>query len=232
MKELAESNRCPWCLGSEVYREYHDREWGVPVRDDRLLFEFLILEGAQAGLSWSTILQRRESYRAAFDNFDAKKNSAIQCTSKGKTSGESGDHSESAEGGRDRGQCKSLPDRPEPVRQLQRLSVAIRGQPAAGESPEEFERGTGTDTRIESHESRFEEAGGSLRGSHDLLCVHAGRGHGERPSGGLFPPSSEPSDGRPACGTFERNEKSKVLHQESKVSISLGCCAAFHSKRP
>src|SRR6187401_581891 len=73
MKELAESNRCPWCLGGEVYREYHDREWGVPVRDDRLLFEFLILEGAQAGLSWSTILQRRESYRAAFDNFDAAK---------------------------------------------------------------------------------------------------------------------------------------------------------------
>ena len=56
-----------------MYRDYHDREWGVPVRDDRLLFEFLILEGAQAGLSWSTILQRRESYRAAFDNFDAAK---------------------------------------------------------------------------------------------------------------------------------------------------------------
>ncbi len=68
-----ERNRCPWCLGSELYRDYHDREWGVPIRDDRLLFEFLILEGAQAGLSWSTILQRRESYRAAFDNFDAAK---------------------------------------------------------------------------------------------------------------------------------------------------------------
>ena len=73
MKDLTKRNRCPWCLGSEAYREYHDREWGVPVRDDRLLFEFLILEGAQAGLSWSTILQRRESYRAAFDNFDAAK---------------------------------------------------------------------------------------------------------------------------------------------------------------
>jgi DNA-3-methyladenine glycosylase I len=60
-------------MGSEIYRDYHDREWGVPVRDDRLLFEFLILEGAQAGLSWSTILQRRGSYQAAFDNFDAAK---------------------------------------------------------------------------------------------------------------------------------------------------------------
>jgi len=73
MKDMVERNRSPWCLGSELYREYHDREWGIPVRDDRLLFEFLILEGAQAGLSWSTILQRRESYRAAFDNFDASK---------------------------------------------------------------------------------------------------------------------------------------------------------------
>jgi len=53
--------------------EYHDREWGVPVHDDRKLFEFLILEGAQAGLSWQTILNKRENYRAAFDNFDAKK---------------------------------------------------------------------------------------------------------------------------------------------------------------
>ena len=73
MKKLAERNRCPWCLGNELYRDYHDREWGVPVRDDRLLFEFLILEGAQAGLSWLTVLQRRESYRAAFDNFEAAK---------------------------------------------------------------------------------------------------------------------------------------------------------------
>ena len=61
--------RCPWAKG-EQYVEYHDREWGVPVHDDRLLFEFLILEGAQAGLSWETILKKRENYRAAFDEFD------------------------------------------------------------------------------------------------------------------------------------------------------------------
>jgi DNA-3-methyladenine glycosylase I len=61
--------RCPWAIG-EQYIAYHDREWGVPVHDDRLLFEFLILEGAQAGLSWSTILNKRDNYRAAFDNFD------------------------------------------------------------------------------------------------------------------------------------------------------------------
>lgn len=61
--------RCPWAKG-ELDIVYHDREWGVPVHDDRLLFEFLVLEGAQAGLSWSTILKKRDNYRAAFDGFD------------------------------------------------------------------------------------------------------------------------------------------------------------------
>ncbi len=63
-------SRCPWAVG-ENYARYHDTEWGVPVHDERLLFEFLILEGAQAGLSWITILNKRENYREAFDNFDA-----------------------------------------------------------------------------------------------------------------------------------------------------------------
>jgi len=61
--------RCPWAK-TELYAQYHDAEWGVSVHDDRLLFEFLILEGAQAGLSWETILKKRENYRAAFDHFD------------------------------------------------------------------------------------------------------------------------------------------------------------------
>jgi len=63
--------RCSWAQ-SEISIRYHDEEWGVPVHDDRMLFEFLILEGAQAGLSWETILNKRENYRAAFDNFDAQ----------------------------------------------------------------------------------------------------------------------------------------------------------------
>ena len=64
--------RCSW-PNTELYIAYHDLEWGVPAHDDRVLFEFLILEGAQAGLSWSTILNKRENYRRAFDNFDARK---------------------------------------------------------------------------------------------------------------------------------------------------------------
>jgi len=69
----ADRTRCWWCGDDELYQEYHDLEWGVPVHDDRLLFEFLCLEGAQAGLSWITILRKRENYRRVFDNFDAGK---------------------------------------------------------------------------------------------------------------------------------------------------------------
>ena len=66
-------SRCPWCGDDPLYRAYHDREWGVPVHDDRTLFEFLILEGAQAGLSWITILKKRENFRRAFADFDPEK---------------------------------------------------------------------------------------------------------------------------------------------------------------
>jgi len=63
-------NRCKWCGNNSLYIAYHDDEWGIPVHDDRLLFEFLLLEGAQAGLSWLTILKKRENYRKAFHDFD------------------------------------------------------------------------------------------------------------------------------------------------------------------
>jgi len=65
--------RCPWSLSSELMIEYHDSEWGTPVHDDRLLFEYIVLDTFQAGLSWSTILNKRENFRKAFDNFDYKK---------------------------------------------------------------------------------------------------------------------------------------------------------------
>ncbi len=68
-----ELGRCWWCGDDTLYRQYHDLEWGEPQHDERLLFEFLCLEGAQAGLSWITILRKRENYRRLFDNFDAEK---------------------------------------------------------------------------------------------------------------------------------------------------------------
>jgi len=70
---MEEPKRCGWCLSSDLYKEYHDKEWGVPVYDDQKLFEFLILETFQAGLSWITILKKRENFQSAFDDFDYKK---------------------------------------------------------------------------------------------------------------------------------------------------------------
>ena len=72
MRQAVSKVRCAWAESSEFLIPYHDREWGVPVHDDRLLFEMLNLEGAQAGLSWLTILKKRDAYRKAFDHFDAK----------------------------------------------------------------------------------------------------------------------------------------------------------------
>ena len=65
--------RCDWCISSQLYIDYHDNEWGVPVHDDREIFEFLVLESAQAGLSWETVLKKRENYRKAFSYFDPEK---------------------------------------------------------------------------------------------------------------------------------------------------------------
>lgn len=69
----AELQRCDWCGDDTLYQQYHDEEWGVPQHDEQSLFEFLCLEGAQAGLSWITILRKRENYRAVFDDFEAEK---------------------------------------------------------------------------------------------------------------------------------------------------------------
>lgn len=70
---LMSKERCPWCGSDPLYQRYHDDEWGVPVHDDRTWFEFLLLEGAQAGLSWITILRKRDAYREAFAGFDPEK---------------------------------------------------------------------------------------------------------------------------------------------------------------
>ena len=74
---MTTKNRCGWCVGDPLYEAYHDTEWGVPLFDDRQLFEFLILETFQAGLSWITILRKRENFRKAFDNFDYHKIAAF-----------------------------------------------------------------------------------------------------------------------------------------------------------
>jgi len=106
---------------------YHDEEWGVPVHDDRLLFEFLILEGAQAGLSWETVLRKRERYREVFDGFDAAKIAqygAPKCA----FSSPIRDHSKPVEDFRDHFECAGVPRRAARVRQLRCLPLAIHGR--------------------------------------------------------------------------------------------------------
>ena len=75
-----EKQRCGWCIGDDLYEAYHDKEWVVPVRNDAALFEFLILETFQAGLSWITVLRKRENFRKAFDNFDYNKIAKYEST--------------------------------------------------------------------------------------------------------------------------------------------------------
>lgn len=80
MTELQDKPRCPWCGDIPIYVRYHDEEWGVPLHDDRALFELLVLEGAQAGLSWLTVLKRREGYRAAYEDFAPERVAAFDAT--------------------------------------------------------------------------------------------------------------------------------------------------------
>ena len=89
-------SRCGWPRG-ELALRYHDEEWGVPLRDDRRLFEFLVLDAAQAGLSWEIILRKREGFRAAFDNFDAEKVARYDARRRAASAGRSGDHPQPAE---------------------------------------------------------------------------------------------------------------------------------------
>ena len=177
MKETV--NRCPWAK-TELYIEYHDHEWGVPVHDDRLLFEFLILEGAQAGLSWETILKKRENYREAFDQFDP----ALV-----------------AKYGQKKRQ--SLLSNPGIVRNKLKIEAAIQNAKAflavqkefgtfdkyiwsfVGQEPRQNARKSMKEVPAKTAESDamskdLEAAGLQVRRQHDLLRLHAGRGHGQR----------------------------------------------------
>lgn len=77
MAAKKELTRCPWCLGNDIMMEYHDTEWGVPLHDDQKHFEFIVLDGFQAGLSWLTVLRKRDNYRKAFHNYNLKKIAAM-----------------------------------------------------------------------------------------------------------------------------------------------------------
>ena len=186
MAETAPS-RCAWADTTPLLREYHDNEWGAPLHDDRGLFEFVVLEGAQAGLSWDTILKKRENYRVAFDGFDP-----VVISRYG-----------------DRDVQRLLAD-PGIVRNRLKVAATIGNarsflgvQQEFGSFDEYIWRfvggqpvkngfgspvgNTGADRRVGCDERGAAKAGVQVRRLHYLLRLHAGSGNGERPHRRLFP---------------------------------------------
>ena len=178
--------RCTWAT-NDLSIQYHDREWGVPQHDDRALFEFLILEGAQAGLSWDTILRKRANYRAAFDGFDPKKIARY-----------------------DRRKTRQLLRDEGIVRNRLKIASAIQNAKAFLAVQNEFgsfdryiwqfvggkplskrlaarEEGSSAHSRIGRDEPRPEETRLQLRRLDHLLCLHAGHRNGQRPRDRVFP---------------------------------------------
>jgi DNA-3-methyladenine glycosylase I len=183
---MDQKKRCPWAAG-DLMLAYHDREWGVPQHDDRVLFEFLVLEGAQAGLSWSTILGKRDNYRAAYHRFDPARVARF--------------------GARE---VAALMTNPGIVRNRLKIEASIGNAKAFGEVQKEFgsfdsfylavcpgeavaqrmarcARGARLHAAIRRDEPRASPARLPLRWVNYLLCVHAGGGDGERPSRDLLP---------------------------------------------
>ena len=177
--------RCPWAR-SDLAIPYHDGEWGVPVHDDRTLFEFLILEGAQAGLSWATILKKREAYRKAFRNFEAAKSRA-SARSKPRVDGQPGHRAKPPQNRRGGKKRPSISRSPKGVRLLRRLHLAIHRRPPLANPPPHPAGCPGPHPPIRRHEQGLEAPRLHLRRYHHLLRLHAGHGHGERPRRGMFP---------------------------------------------
>ena len=179
--------RCAWVGDDPLYLDYHDQEWGVPVHDDRLLFEFLVLEGAQAGLSWLTILRKRGNYREAFGGFDPE-----------------------VVAGYGEDVIERLLADPGIVRNRLKIESAVANARAFLRVQEEcgsfdayvwgFVDGRplrnswrthggdpSPDSRVGAPEQGSQASRLQFRGAHHLLRAHAGHRHGERPHGGLLP---------------------------------------------
>jgi 3-methyladenine DNA glycosylase Tag len=180
--------RCPWCEGFELYRHYHDHEWGVPLRDERALFELLILEGAQAGLSWSTILKKREHYRTVFDGFDPQRIAAYDAAKVAALLADPGIVRNRAKVAATIGNAKALSGTTGPRRAFRRFSLAVRGR-HAGRQPLAVAGGSpGAHGRVGRDEQGLAEGRLQVRRIDDLLRLHAGSRDGERPPDDVLPP--------------------------------------------
>ena len=119
--------RCAWLGDDPLMMAYHDDEWGVPLHDDRRHFEFIVLDGFQAGLSWRTVLNKRENFRHAFDGFDPEKIVALRRDRAGATAGERRDHPEPRQGGRHDRQRPGVPRHPAARGRIRRMDLAVHG---------------------------------------------------------------------------------------------------------
>ena len=144
--------RCHWAGTDPLYVAYHDEEWGVPLHDDRRLFEMLVLEGAQAGLSWITILRKRERYRRVFGGFDPRKVARYDKKKIEALLARSGDRAEPGEGGRRRQERPRLPRGGPRARELRPIHLGLRRRQAHPEPKEGDGRRAGGDRGVAGHE--------------------------------------------------------------------------------
>ena len=202
-------NRCWWCGSDPLYVEYHDTEWGKPVTDDRRLFEKVCLEGFQAGLSWITILRKRENFRRAFANFDVDRVARYTARDVTRLLGDDGIV-------RHRGKIESTINNAQRAIELREecgslsellLAMAAGSGDAAATDHAGDAEGDGDVTRVHRAQQRPAKARLDVRRADDHLRLHAGDGPGQRPRGRLRLQRSESSTD---CRT-RRNASSYAL---------------------
>jgi DNA-3-methyladenine glycosylase I len=186
---MESKNRCGWAR-TDIEVAYHDEEWGVPLHDDQKLFEFLVLEGAQAGLSWVTILKKREAYRKAFDQFEIAKVARYRPARVEKLLGNAGIV-------RNRLKIESAVENARHTLAVQKEFGSLDAylwqfvdRQADSQRLEELEGVSGNEPAVRRDEQRHAQTRFPIRGFHHLLRLHAGGRHGQRPRSRLLPPQA------------------------------------------
>ena len=179
--EAAGGERCPWCLGSALYIDYHDSEWGVPCRDERTLFEMLNLEGAQAGLSWITILSRRDAYRRLFHGFDPVRLAAFDAADVERLAAEPGIVRHRGKIAAVAGNARALLAMHEAGETLTALVWGFVDGEAVQNRPPVDGRGASEHGGVDGARARAQGARLHLRRPDHRLRLHAGGRSGQRP---------------------------------------------------
>ena len=187
--------RCAWVGADPLYVDYHDTEWGVPLHDDRRLFEFLVLEAAQAGLSWITILRKRENYRKAFADFDPEAVARFNRRSAERLLQDAGIVRNRQKIAAAIGNARAFLAVQDEFRVVRPVRVALRRRPADPGPLAYHARRAREDARVGGDVEGPLRARLPVRGAHDLLCAHAGDRDGQRPPARLLPLCAGAQDG-------------------------------------